>query len=40
MFHKIKNGSSLKKPLYLNDIFGNKIKKEVEQKNYLNKNGS
>ena len=34
---KIKNGSSFKKPLYHNDQFGNEIKKNVEQKNKLNK---
>ena len=35
-----KNGSLFKKPLYLNDLFGNYIKKEVEYKRKLNKNGS
>ena len=38
MFPKIKNGSSMKKPLYLNDLFGNKIINEIEQKRKLNKN--
>ena len=38
--HKIKNGSSFKKPLNLNDLFRNYIKKEIEQKWKLNKNGS
>ena len=28
--HKIKNGSSFKKPLYISDIFGNYIKKEIQ----------
>ena len=37
---KIKNGSSFKKPLYLNDLFGNEIKKEIELKWQLNENGS
>ena len=42
--HKMKRGSSLKKPLYVNDLFGNKIKKgnwiekEIELKLKLNKN--
>ena len=38
--HKIKNGNSFKKPLHLNDLLTNKIKKEVELKSKLNKNGS
>ena len=38
--HKIKNGSSFKKPQYHNDQFGNEIKKEVEYKRKLNKNRS
>ena len=38
--HKIKNGKSFKKPLNLNDQFGNSIKKEDEQKRNLNKKGS
>ena len=40
MLHNIKNGSSFKKLLYLNDLYGNKIKKEIKQKRKLNKNGS
>ena len=40
--HKIENGSSFKKPLYLNDLFENKKKKLIEEKKKLkkNKNGS
>ena len=37
---KIKNESSFKKPLYLNELFGNKIKKEIEWRWKLNKNRS
>ena len=37
---KIKNWSSFKKPLHVNDLFGNKIKKEIEMKRKLNKNAS
>ena len=36
--HKIKNGSSFKKPLHVNDRFGNKIKTEIECRSKLNKN--
>ena len=38
--HKIKNGSSIQKPIYLHYLFGNLIKKEDKQKSKLNKNES
>ena len=40
MMHKIKNGSSFKKPLNVNNQFGIYIKMEIEWRWKLNKNRS